>query len=122
MRLNPFKPIYAECNEGNSRQKIDNLPIFPRCLDIELTNLCNFKCLMCPTGTGAHQRKKGLMSDAVFDKIIDEIKKYKTPLRFIRWGEPTLHPIYHELHRGKSYECSRRGVNSACRRVEYRHA
>lgn len=92
MRLNPFKPIYAECNWGNSRQKLDNLPIFPRCLDIELTNLCNFKCLMCPTGTGAHQRKKGLMSDAIFYKIIDEIKKYKTPLRFIRWGEPTLHP------------------------------
>lgn len=92
MRLNPFKPIYAECNRGNSRQKQDNLPLFPRYLDIELTNLCNFKCLMCPTGTGAHQRKKGLMSEVVFYKIVDEIKKYKTPLRFIRWGEPTLHP------------------------------
>ncbi len=91
MRLNPFKPIYVECNRGNSKQKLDNLPIFPRCIDIELTNFCNFNCLMCPTGTGSHQRKKGMMSDAIYYKIIDEIRGYKTPLRFIRWGEPTLH-------------------------------
>ena len=32
------------------------------------------------------------MDNNIFDKVLDEIKGYKTPLRFIRWGEPTLHP------------------------------
>ena len=92
MRQNPFKPIYDKCNAGNSKEKLNNLPKFPRYIDLELTNTCNFKCLMCQTGIGAQRRTKGFMSDAVYYKIITEIKEYKTPLRFVRWGEPTLHP------------------------------
>ena len=92
MRQNPFKPIYDKCNAGNSKEKLNNLLDFPRYIDVELTNTCNFKCLMCPTGVGVQKRMKGFMSDAVYYKILTEIKGYKTPLRFVRWGEPTLHP------------------------------
>ncbi len=92
MRVNPFQSIYRECNRGDSKRKNADLIGFPRYIDIEITNKCNFNCLMCPTGTGAHSRPKGMMSDRLYHKIIDELKEYKTPLRFIRWGEPTLHP------------------------------
>ncbi len=92
MRTNPFQKIYDICNSGNSREKLKNLPEFPRYMDIELTNTCNFRCLMCPTGVMSQKRKTGFMSDETFYKILDEIKIYKTPLRFILWGEPTLHP------------------------------
>jgi MoaA/NifB/PqqE/SkfB family radical SAM enzyme len=37
-------------------------------------------------------RKKGFMSRSLFEKVIDECAKHKTPIRLIRWGEPFLHP------------------------------
>ncbi|OHW61974.1 S-adenosyl-L-methionine-dependent 2-deoxy-scyllo-inosamine dehydrogenase [Andreesenia angusta] len=93
-RINPFKKIYDTCNVNNSREVLNKLPQFPRYIDIELTNHCNYKCLMCPVGTGSMNRNQGFMSEAIFNKILDEIKLYKTPLRFIRWGEPTIHNEY----------------------------
>jgi len=94
MRSNPFKPIYEICNSSDPVEKLSNLPPFPRYLDIELTNVCNFHCLMCPVGTGSMRRHRGMMHENLFRKIIDEIAVYTTPLRFIRWGEPTLHPEF----------------------------
>ena len=91
-RNNPFSHYYALSNNESSKQKFTTLPKFPRYIDIELTNSCNFKCLMCPTGNLSQKRKTGFMSDDVFERVLEEIKHYKTPLRFIRWGEPTLHP------------------------------
>jgi radical SAM protein with 4Fe4S-binding SPASM domain len=91
-RTNPLKPIYEVCNQGNSVRKFENLPGFPAYLDLELTNTCNFRCLMCPTGNLTQRRNTGFMEDSVYYKILDEIKEHKTPIRFIRWGEPTSHP------------------------------
>jgi len=91
-RTNPFQPIYQICNAGNSKEKLKNLPSFPRSIDIELTNSCNFKCLMCPTGNLSQTRKTGFMNDEVYYEILNNIREYKTPIRFIRWGEPTMHP------------------------------
>lgn len=92
MRHNPFTPLYQACNAGNSRHKFDNLPDFPRLLDVEMTNLCNFRCLMCPTGNFSQKREKGFMSPAVFGRIVEEIAGRGTGLRFIRWGEPLMNP------------------------------
>lgn len=91
-RSNPFQSIYEACNAGNSREKLAALPAFPRLLDIEATNSCNFRCLMCPTGNHSMRRKTGFMTEEVYQKIIDEIRETRTPLRFIQWGEPLLHP------------------------------
>ena len=91
-RTNPFKVVYEKCNEDTSREKLKNLINFPRYIDIELTSKCNFKCLMCPTGTRSLTRKQGFLADDIYFKILGEIIKYKTPIRFVGWGEPTLHP------------------------------
>lgn len=91
-RGNPFLPVYAQGNSRSSREKYDTLPDFPQYIDIELTNLCNFRCLMCPTGTRSLTRDSGMMDPALFYSILDQVKERQTPLRFIRWGEPTLHP------------------------------
>jgi len=91
-KSNPFKPIYAKCNAGNSVEKLNSLPAFPRYIDVELTNVCNFQCLMCPTGVGTVKRPKGFMAESVYARILEEAKVHSTPLRFIRWGEPTIHP------------------------------
>ncbi|WPC41031.1 radical SAM protein [Clostridium sp. JS66] len=93
-RINPFKHIYKECNGLTNYEKYNNIPYMPRYIDIELTNNCNYKCLMCPVGTSSMIREKGNMSDETYSKILDEIKYDKIPLRFIRWGEPLLHPKF----------------------------
>lgn len=97
MRINRFNGIYKKCNEGGNMEKYNHLPSFPRYIDLELTNYCNYKCLMCPTGVGSLKRKQGFMSQAIYHKIIEEIKAYDIGVRFIRWGEPTLHQQFYEF-------------------------
>lgn len=61
----------------------------PFCLQIESTNMCNLKCVMCPRQ--AMKRPIGFMDFDLFKKIIDET----TPLDHVwlhHFGEPLLHP------------------------------
>ena len=96
-RINPFDEIYKLRNQGSVRSKNESLPDFPRIMDVEITNNCNYRCLMCPTGTGSQTRDKGFMSSEVYQKLIDEVSPQRTPLRFIGWGEPTLHKQWLEF-------------------------
>lgn len=98
-RINPFLDIYKQCNGKSNYEKYEKMRneglAVPLYLDVELTNCCNIHCNMCPVGTESMKREKGFMSDVVFEKIIENIKKYKIQgVRFIRWGEPTLHPKF----------------------------
>ena len=79
---NPFLVIYKSCG-------FKDVPKFPRIIDVELTNCCNLKCKMCK-GVDT-KRPKGYMSEKTFHKILKEISPHGTAVRFIRWGEPTLH-------------------------------
>lgn len=95
-RENPFIQINKKCNNATNIEKdVDickNPHKTPLYLDLELTNHCNLQCNMCPVGTGIMKRVKGFMSEEVFGKILDNIKHYQIQgVRFIRWGEPTLH-------------------------------
>ncbi|EME69307.1 putative cofactor modifying protein [Paramagnetospirillum caucaseum] len=107
-RANPLDPLYALCNQGNSAEKYAGLPAFPRLVDLELTNTCNFRCLMCPTGNFSQRREKGLMSEEVFYRVLDQLAPTRTPIRFIRWGEPLLHPKVVDFIEA----CSRAGIVS----------
>jgi radical SAM protein with 4Fe4S-binding SPASM domain len=94
MRTNPFDFIYSIINGKSPSEKMADLPVMPRMIDIELTNNCNFTCLFCHTGTGAAKRARGYMEYDLFEKVVNEITPFATPLRFIRWGEPLLHPEF----------------------------
>lgn len=101
---NNFVEIYKTCNTGTTKDKYDLIKSgklqVPRYIDVELTNMCNFQCRFCPTGTKSMQRTKGFMPDKVVEALVDNVSKYKIPgVRFIRWGEPTLHPKYIEILR-----------------------
>jgi MoaA/NifB/PqqE/SkfB family radical SAM enzyme len=89
-RINPFGKIYQDRDFKTVLGHKDKLPSFPYLVDIELTNRCNLKCIFC--GQQAMKRPKGFMSEKIFKKVADECAKFKTPIRFIRWGEPFLHP------------------------------
>lgn len=71
--------------------------LFPRVVTIELTNLCNAKCWMCPNPTMS--RKKIFMDDALFDKIYDECKIHAENgllkrIGFCGVGDPLLHKSF----------------------------
>ena len=89
-RENPFNRIYRDEKFSNILQNKENLLNFPYFVDVELTNHCNLQCIFC--GQQAMYRHKGFMSKELLKKIVDECAQFNTPLRFIRWGEPFLHP------------------------------
>ena len=79
--------------------------MFPKLVDIELTNCCNMRCTMCPTGRGTTNRTTGYMDNRLIEKILVELSQFKTPIRLIRWGEPLLHPaIYDIIRRAKELD------------------
>jgi radical SAM protein with 4Fe4S-binding SPASM domain len=84
-RKNVFKEIYDKMNSDKNLP-----PDFPYIIDIELTNKCNLACSFC--SRQFMKREQGFMDLNTFNKIINECKKYGTGIRFIRWGEPFLHP------------------------------
>lgn len=90
-RLNPFDKIYEQMNFVSAREKLENPLDYPVLLEIELARACNFKCLMCPVGTGVIKRKPGYMSAELYNSILDVAADNNIALRFIQWGEPTLH-------------------------------
>ena len=87
-----FTSIYHLLNNGTAEEKYARIPQFPYLIDIELTNHCNFSCRMCETGMKTSSRARGYMDKDIYQKILTEAIEHKTSLRFIRWGEPTLHP------------------------------
>ena len=87
----PLESLYQTFNTGDPREKYDDLPTFPRMLDLEMTNVCNFRCIFCPTGNQSMNRRTGMMNKDTFGKILAQCNK-NTAFRFIGWGEPTLNP------------------------------
>ena len=79
-RFNRFREIYNK-EEASS---------FPNVIDIELTNHCNLNCKMC--SRQIMTREKGYMIRDTFNKIMEQCKDRDVGIRFIRWGEPFLHP------------------------------
>lgn len=104
-RINPFRKIYSQCNYGTNKEKHAQLnekiskgeEVAPKYIDVELTNHCNFKCMMCPTGTFAMKRNRGFMSMEVVDRLCREVTSHPMGIRLIRWGEPTLHKDFIEI-------------------------
>ncbi len=47
---------------------------------------------MCPIGRGEVKRKAGVMEDWLFELLFQEVKEMGSAVRFVRWGEPTMHP------------------------------
>lgn len=76
-------------------------PIFPGILQIEPTNACNLKCLMCPRQTSKYPI--GYMGLDLFKKIIDECSTVdsligqRVTIKLFFLGEPLLHPQYEEM-------------------------
>lgn len=94
-RINRLKEAYKTIDTGNAEDKMRNLPVFPKIIEFEVTNHCNFQCLMCKTGVGTSKRERGYMTDEVFHKAIKEVVENTVGegiLKFVGQGEPLMHP------------------------------
>ncbi len=95
-RIHPLKQFYNIIDHGSGDGKMSSIPEFPRIIELEITNHCNFQCIMCKTGTGTAKRERGYMTDEIYDKLIWEVKGKKIAFKFVGQGEPTLHPRFME--------------------------
>jgi wyosine [tRNA(Phe)-imidazoG37] synthetase (radical SAM superfamily) len=70
---------------------------FPMSINLETTNHCNLRCIMCPRHLT--DRGFGLMDDSLYQKLIDEIADHGgvQVLTLIKDGESLIHPRVHEL-------------------------
>ena len=57
---------------------------------IEPTNFCNYRCLICPNRYFSLE-EQGYMTEAIFDKILDEIAECAKVVQLYWMGEPLLH-------------------------------
>ena len=81
----------------------------PISLSIEPTTACNLRCPECPSGLRSFTRPTGKLSDALFQKVVDEVQHTLAYLLFYFQGEPFLHP---QLLDWVHY-ASRRGIYTA---------
>ena len=85
-RMNLFK---AGLNLIYRRLTPWNMPLH---MQIELTNYCNLRCPVCPSGTRAVKRKPMAIDGCMFERVIDEVGPYLLTVSLWAWGEPLLHP------------------------------
>jgi len=116
------------------RKKSWCLPYLPIRLWVELTSICNYKCIMCPNkdlGKG----DKGFMELDVYKKIVDEARDFVFDINLAHRGESFLHPqlleaidyakknqIYTRLHTNGSLlneEISRLIIHSGLDRLSF---
>ena len=82
-----FNYFLSQCQKKLKSKRLYSYPIR---LTIEPTDICNLKCIHCPTGRGAFGRNKGFMSLDNFKTIIDKTGKYAFLADIYSAGEPFL--------------------------------
>lgn len=75
----------------------EHAPTFPDRVYIESTNVCNLRCIMCPTGLHLDTRPKGFMEWSLYTAIVNEVAPFAEAVVLHSWGEPLLHPRVVEM-------------------------
>lgn len=71
----------------------------PLHMQFELTNYCNLRCPVCPTGTRSVKRRAAAMDVGLFERVMNEVGTYLLTASLWAWGEPLLHPRLEEMLR-----------------------
>lgn len=80
-------------NKYNPGEDIFSLhpPVPIRHVQIEISNLCNYKCIFCPRTKSV--RKKGMIDEKLFNRLIQEVYDFGArEMSFHFSGDPFLHP------------------------------
>jgi len=105
-----FLKIYNYClNYLEYKRSAVKMKSLPPQIIIDITNNCNLKCPLCPTGLGLIDRNKGRMNLELYEEILDQLEAKTQIIHLYNWGEPLLlrdFPRYCELARDKGFVIS----------------
>jgi MoaA/NifB/PqqE/SkfB family radical SAM enzyme len=59
---------------------------------IDVCNVCNLRCPLCPTGNTTIARKQAMLSLAQYKELFGKIKEYALVVSLYNHGEPLLNP------------------------------
>ncbi|MGD9823095.1 radical SAM/SPASM domain-containing protein [Desulfobacter sp.] len=88
--LRPKRVFNLMVKEIETLLGCDRLHYYPSALTIDVGNVCNLKCPLCPTGRGDKGVERGFMPFEQFQRILSEVGPYLTDLDLHNWGEPLL--------------------------------
>jgi len=66
----------------------------PLGISIEPTTSCNLRCPECPSGLRSFSRSTGMLDEAVYEVLINEVAPYISYLSLYFQGEPYLNPNF----------------------------
>jgi radical SAM protein with 4Fe4S-binding SPASM domain len=72
---------------------------WPIHMQVEVTNYCDLRCPVCPTGMGILDRPKAMLDVDMYARLMDEVGPYLLTALLWGWGEPLVHPQFAELIR-----------------------
>jgi MoaA/NifB/PqqE/SkfB family radical SAM enzyme len=76
--------------------------ISPLIATVEVSGLCNLRCIACPQGSGHSLPKGGFMTAENYKKVLDKMVKeipFLWMIELFMWGEPLLNPELPEIIR-----------------------
>lgn len=80
-------------------------PAWPTEVFLEISNICDLKCAMCPTFSPLNPNRfknlqaeyRGLMKLEAFDEHLREVLSHANVVHAFGYGEPTIHPNFRQL-------------------------
>jgi len=67
---------------------------------VDVSGMCNLRCISCPRGNWPRHRKPGFMSAETYGRLIDKILRddpWTGIITLYNWGEPLLNPALPEI-------------------------
>jgi hypothetical protein len=65
----------------------------PYCFIIDICNVCNLRCPLCPTGNTTIARKQAVLSLDQYKDVLNRIKEYALVVSLHNHGEPLHLPV-----------------------------
>jgi radical SAM protein with 4Fe4S-binding SPASM domain len=91
--------------EWEYRQQKTVLRCHPYYFIVDVCNVCNLRCPLCPTGNTTIARPQAMLSLNQYKDVFDRIKEYALVVSFYNHGEPLLNPdvfsIIEHTHRSR---------------------
>lgn len=81
------------------------LPRWPVEIFLEISNICDFKCAMCPTFSAINPKRfsnlrkvdRGILEVSEASEPLEELLKHALIVHAFGYGEPTIHPNFREF-------------------------
>lgn len=81
------------------------LPKWPMEIFLEISNICDFKCAMCPTFSAINPKRfsnlrkvdRGILEVSQASEPLEELLKHALIVHAFGYGEPTIHPNFREF-------------------------